>query len=63
MNTSDIIDVSDAEMLRRQKPVDYARASLALEGFVISNDEEQRAQAFVNGKLTLAEFISVEIAQ
>lgn len=63
MNTPDIIDVSGAEMLRRQKAVDYARASLALEGFVICNDEEQRAQAFVNGKLTLAEFISVEIAQ
>ncbi|MCF5166153.1 MULTISPECIES: antitoxin VbhA family protein [Pseudomonas] len=63
MNTPDIIDVSDAEMLLRQKAVDYARASLALEGFVFSTDEEQRAQAFVNGKLTLAEFISVEIAQ
>ncbi|RMV92661.1 antitoxin VbhA family protein [Pseudomonas caricapapayae] len=63
MNTPDIITVSDAEMVRRQKAVDYARASLALEGFVISTDEEQRVQAFLSGKLTLAEFISVEIAQ
>ena len=63
MNAPDSIDVLDAEILRRQKAVDYARASLALEGVVISTDEEQRAQAFVNGKLTLAEFISVEIAQ
>ena len=63
MNTPEIIDVSDAEMVRRQTAVDYARASLALEGFVISTDEEQRVQAFLNGKLTLAEFISVEIAQ
>ncbi|MEE4692855.1 antitoxin VbhA family protein [Pseudomonas alliivorans] len=48
---------SDAKRTHRKNAVDYARASLALEGLLLSPAEEQRAEAFVSGELTLAEFI------
>ncbi|MDQ7965326.1 antitoxin VbhA family protein [Pseudomonas plecoglossicida] len=63
MNTPESITITNAERERRWKAVEYARASIALEGFVLSADQEQRAQAFVNGELTLADFVSTAIEE
>lgn len=61
MNTSESIIITSAERELRRKAVEYARASIVLEGFALSADEKQRAQSFVNGELTLAEFASATI--
>lgn len=49
---------SESERKRRRDAVDYARASLALEGFRLSEVDEVDAQAFVDGYLTLNELIT-----
>ncbi|MGU1064243.1 antitoxin VbhA family protein [Pseudomonas aeruginosa] len=56
----DVVEFTDAERARRQAAVDYARASLTLEGFTITPELERHALAFVNGELTLDEFISFD---
>lgn len=56
----DVVEFKDAERARRQAAVDYARASLTLEGFTITPELERHALAFVNGELTLVEFISFD---
>lgn len=61
MNTSESIITTSAERERRRKAVEYACASIGLEGFVMSVEEKRRAQAFVGGKLTLTEFVSASI--
>lgn len=58
MKNIDVIEHTDAERTRRQAAVNYARASLTLEGFTLTPELEQHALAFVNGELTLVEFIS-----
>lgn len=55
--------MSYSERMRRQKAVDYARASVALEGFKLSALDEQRARAFVNGDLSLFEFVDVDCSK
>jgi Antitoxin VbhA len=47
--------VTDAERLRRQKAVEYARGSAWLEGFVLDADIEALNQRYVNGGLTSEE--------
>lgn len=61
MNTSKSIIVTNAERERRRKAVEYACVSIGLEGFVLSAEEKRRAQAFVDGELTLDEFVSARI--
>lgn len=61
MNTSESIIITSAERERRRKAVEYACASIELEGFVLSAEEKRRAKAFVDGKLTLIEFVSASI--
>lgn len=61
MNTSDSTIVTNAERERRRKAVEYACVSIGLEGFVLSAEEKRRAQAFVDGELSLAEFVSASI--
>jgi hypothetical protein len=53
--------VSDAwkERQRWLEAVNYARASVLLEGFKLSEADEQRAARFVAGEIDLAGFISV----
>lgn len=58
MKTSEDITISETERTCRQEAVDYARASIVLEGFALTPDQEHRARAFVNGDLTLTEFVS-----
>lgn len=57
MNNVYVVEVSDEERGRRQAAVDYARASLMLEGFTLSPELEWQALAFVNGDMTLVEFV------
>ncbi|WP_288407257.1 antitoxin VbhA family protein [uncultured Pseudomonas sp.] len=61
VNTSESIVITNAEREQRRKAVEYACASIGLEGFVLSAEEKRRAQAFVDGKLTLTEFVSASI--
>ncbi|MFY2087676.1 antitoxin VbhA family protein [Achromobacter xylosoxidans] len=49
--------ISDTERSRRQSAVNYARASVGLEGFSLSEADEAHAQRFVDGQMTLQEFV------
>lgn len=48
--------ISDTERSRRQSAVNYARASVGLEGFSLS-EAEAHAQRFVDGQISLQEFV------
>lgn len=49
--------ISDAERCRRQSAVNYARASVGLEGFSLSEVDEAHAQRFIDGQINLQEFV------
>lgn len=49
--------ISDTERSRRQSAVNYARASVGLEGFSLSEADEAHAQRFVDGQIRLHEFV------
>ncbi|MGZ9892642.1 antitoxin VbhA family protein [Bordetella bronchiseptica] len=49
--------ISDAERCRRQSAVDYARASVGLEGFSLNEADEAHSQRFVDGQISLQEFV------
>ena len=49
--------ITDAERRKRQEAADFARASLALEGFKISEEVESQTARFIAGEIDLAEFI------
>ena len=46
------------ERRKRLEAVNFARASVGLEGFKSSEESEQHAARFVAGEITLAEFLS-----
>lgn len=49
---------SPAEARRkRTEAVDFARASIGLSGFIITSAHEARAQCFINGEISLEEFV------
>src|SRR5690606_1577917 len=48
---------SDAERDRRVAAVNYARASVGLEGFSLSAADEEHAQRFIDGDIDLEEFV------
>lgn len=50
--------VNEEKRLQREEAVSYAYASVSLEGFVISPDEISHAQRYINGEITLSEFLS-----
>lgn len=54
--------ITPEERTRRQAAVNTARASVGLEGFKLSREEEVRAQQYVDGKMTLQEFVGRSIA-
>jgi len=56
-SSSTIDAMSAAERKRRQEAVNYARASVGLEGFKLSEADEKHAQRFINGEIELAEFV------
>lgn len=49
--------LSDTERSRRQSAVNYARASVGLEDFSLSEADEAHAQCFVDGQISLQEFV------
>ncbi|WP_318628869.1 antitoxin VbhA family protein [Proteus mirabilis] len=49
--------ITDEERRRRQEACDYARASVGLEGFTLSDDDLAHMRRFVDGEIDLAEFV------
>lgn len=45
------------ERLKRKDAVDFARASLGLSGFKIATEHEARARRFIDGEISLEEFL------
>jgi hypothetical protein len=53
--------IPEAESRGRQAAVDFAWASVGLEGFNPSEEDEQRAARFIAGEIDLAElFVELE---
>ena len=55
--TTTAAPITDDERRKRQEAVNYARASVGLEGFKPSEAGEQRAARFVAGEIDLADFV------
>lgn len=49
--------ISDTERDRRVAAVNYARASVGLEGFSLSAADEAHAQRFIDGEISPNEFV------
>lgn len=49
--------ISADERKRREEAVNYARASVGLEGFKISEAEKEHARRFINGEIDMPEFL------
>lgn len=49
--------VSEEERTRRQEAVDYAFASVGLEGLAVSDKDRAHAQRFINGEIDLETFV------
>jgi len=49
--------ISVEERRRRQEAVDFALASIGLEGFKPSKEQQELARRFVGGEIELAEFV------
>ena len=45
------------DRVKRLRAVNFARASVGLEGFKLSAAEEENARAYVEGEITLDEFM------
>lgn len=56
-NAPDNDTISADERRRRENAVNFARASVGLEGFKLSEEEEAHVRRFVSGKTQLAEFV------
>ena len=52
-------DIDEAERQRRQEAVRYGWASVGLEGFTISDDDQEHARRFIDGEIDLPEFVKV----
>lgn len=49
--------IDPQERRRREQACAYARASIELEGFKISEAEEEHARRFINGEIDMEEFL------
>jgi hypothetical protein len=49
--------IDAAERERRQAALDYARASVELEGFKVCPEAEEHGRRFVDGEIDLQEFV------
>ena len=57
-NPQTVEPITDAERRRRQEAVNFARASVGLEGFKPSPECEAQAVRFINGEIEIAEVIA-----
>jgi hypothetical protein len=55
--TDKLPKISTEERARRKAAVDFANANIELEGFKVSAAQQARALAYIQGDLTLEEFI------
>jgi hypothetical protein len=62
-DTTAAAPTTEAERRKRQKAINFARANVGLEGFKLSEAEEQRAARFVAGEIDLAEFVEPKWSQ
>jgi len=54
--------ISEEERQRRLDATDFARGSVRLEGFVLSEEVERLTQRYVDGELTSDEFTTMTLA-
>jgi len=54
--------ISREERARRQAAVDYARGSVRLEGFVVTDHAEELNRRYIEGELTSAELTAAILA-
>jgi hypothetical protein len=52
--------ITDAERRKRQAAVDFARASVGLEGFKPSEEAEAQIRRYIEGEIELAEAMKLE---
>lgn len=52
-------NITPNEQRKRQAAVDFARASIGLEGFQLAPDTERIAQRFIHGEIDFNEFMRV----
>jgi hypothetical protein len=55
--------IGAAERRKRQQAFDFARASIGLEGFKLSDEMEAHGRRFINGEIDLEEFLKRPIGQ
>jgi hypothetical protein len=63
MNDGDDIkksSISEEEIMHRKEAWIFARANIGLEGYVPSEGDEARAQRFINGDISLEEYVEVD---
>lgn len=53
------LPISDLDRRKRKKAVDFARASLGLSKFEVSEESDALALLYVNGEIELAEFVEI----
>ncbi|MFG0229168.1 antitoxin VbhA family protein [Achromobacter sp. 413638] len=53
--------ITAAERQRRQAAVEFSRANVGLEGFVLTPADEVHAQRFIDGEIDLAEFVAAQL--
>ncbi len=57
------VNITDAERLKRQKNFEFTRGSIELEGYVLTEDDEANAQRYINGEITMEEFVSLQLEE
>lgn len=57
-NKANINLISEEEQEERRKAVNFAHASIALEGYNLSNNEMEHAQLFICGEIDLETFVN-----
>ena len=57
-DTTAAVPITEAERRKRQEAVNFARASVGLEGFKPSQADEEHAARFIAGEIDLAEFVA-----
>lgn len=51
--------ISITERRRRESAVNFARASIGLEGFKTTKEDEAHARRFIEGSIELADFVKI----